>query len=210
MPIRFRCAYCNQLLGIARRKAGTVVRCPTCAGQVIVPNVEFDDSESGNGGEEPLVFERSDFEELLNPNQPAGAQERKRQAILSSSESPVALPMATEPPPGAWGTHAEPAFDVSRITPPSPAGPSSPAGGIVLSPARATFLLTVVVVTLALVFGLGFLLGYFLRPASADAKDIRSARPVSVVSSHQQERSYFTCSNTASGACGGEGVLDAG
>src|SRR5947209_460375 len=28
MPIRFRCAYCNQLMGIARRKAGTVVRCP--------------------------------------------------------------------------------------------------------------------------------------------------------------------------------------
>src|SRR5262245_48901585 len=37
MPIRFRCAYCNQLLGISRRKAGKVVRCPTCAGQVIVP-----------------------------------------------------------------------------------------------------------------------------------------------------------------------------
>ena len=25
MPIRFRCAYCNQLMAIARRKAGTVV-----------------------------------------------------------------------------------------------------------------------------------------------------------------------------------------
>jgi phage FluMu protein Com len=38
MPIRFRCAYCNQLMGIARRKAGTVVRCPKCAGEVIVPS----------------------------------------------------------------------------------------------------------------------------------------------------------------------------
>ncbi len=37
MPIRFRCAYCNQLMGIARRKAGTVVRCPKCAGEIIVP-----------------------------------------------------------------------------------------------------------------------------------------------------------------------------
>jgi len=37
MPIRFRCAYCNQLMGIGRRKAGTVVRCPSCAGEVIVP-----------------------------------------------------------------------------------------------------------------------------------------------------------------------------
>lgn len=37
MPIRFRCVYCEQLLGIARRKAGTVVKCPNCAGQLIVP-----------------------------------------------------------------------------------------------------------------------------------------------------------------------------
>src|SRR5438105_15398894 len=37
MPIRFRCAYCNQLMGIARRKAGSVVNCPTCHGQVMVP-----------------------------------------------------------------------------------------------------------------------------------------------------------------------------
>lgn len=37
MPIRFRCAYCNQLMGIAHRKAGAVVRCPKCSGQVVVP-----------------------------------------------------------------------------------------------------------------------------------------------------------------------------
>src|SRR5258708_39389799 len=37
MPFRFRCAYCNQLMGISHRKAGTVVRCPKCAGQVVVP-----------------------------------------------------------------------------------------------------------------------------------------------------------------------------
>ena len=37
MPIRFRCAYCDQLMGISRRKAGTVVNCPKCKGQVEVP-----------------------------------------------------------------------------------------------------------------------------------------------------------------------------
>ncbi len=37
MPIRFRCAYCNQLMAISRRKAGTVVRCPKCAGEIVVP-----------------------------------------------------------------------------------------------------------------------------------------------------------------------------
>jgi hypothetical protein len=40
MPIRFRCAYCNQLMGIARRKAGSVVKCPKCAGEIIVPTPE--------------------------------------------------------------------------------------------------------------------------------------------------------------------------
>jgi hypothetical protein len=43
MPIRFRCVYCEQLLGIARRKAGTVVKCPNCGGQLIVPPPEEDD-----------------------------------------------------------------------------------------------------------------------------------------------------------------------
>src|SRR5262249_39704222 len=37
MPIKFRCVYCEQLLGIARRKAGTVVKCPKGAGQLSVP-----------------------------------------------------------------------------------------------------------------------------------------------------------------------------
>lgn len=37
MPIRFRCYYCNQLMGISRRKAGTVVKCPKCKGEIQVP-----------------------------------------------------------------------------------------------------------------------------------------------------------------------------
>jgi hypothetical protein len=59
MPIRFRCAYCNQLMGIARRKAGTVVRCPTCAGQVIVPNPGQADSATEKAP--PKMFEAQDF-----------------------------------------------------------------------------------------------------------------------------------------------------
>src|SRR5947209_4069935 len=100
MPIRFRCAYCNQLLGIARRKAGTVVRCPTCAGEV-------------NG---PFVFERSDFDELLHTEGEGGASAPQKSAEGSSSDAPVAIP-AANPPPGAWGTHAEPPYDVGRINP---------------------------------------------------------------------------------------------
>jgi hypothetical protein len=60
MPIRFRCAYCNQLMGISRRKAGTVVRCPTCAGQVVVPDPAQAASARQEAGAQ--VFERPDFE----------------------------------------------------------------------------------------------------------------------------------------------------
>lgn len=37
MPIQFRCGSCNQLLGIATRKAGHVVNCPTCGNKTVVP-----------------------------------------------------------------------------------------------------------------------------------------------------------------------------
>ena len=37
MPIRFRCAYCNRLLGIATRKAGMETICPHCGYTITVP-----------------------------------------------------------------------------------------------------------------------------------------------------------------------------
>lgn len=38
MPIQFRCAACQQLLGIAKRKAGSAVDCPTCHTKTLVPS----------------------------------------------------------------------------------------------------------------------------------------------------------------------------
>ncbi len=40
MAIRFRCQHCNQLLGIATRKAGSEIRCPKCGIPQIVPSEE--------------------------------------------------------------------------------------------------------------------------------------------------------------------------
>ena len=37
MPIRFYCPFCDQLLGIASRKAGSPIDCPRCKGRVGVP-----------------------------------------------------------------------------------------------------------------------------------------------------------------------------
>ena len=165
MPIRFRCAYCNQLLGISRRKAGTVVRCPTCAGQVVVPNVVTESPERAENQADPFVFERSDFEELLTPADEHAVPLEKKEVVLTPSEAPVAMPSATaDPPPGAWGTHAEPAYAGQKIktaaAPLAAAQPVSAAGGILLSPARATLLVVVAIVALALAFAAGLFVGW--------------------------------------------------
>src|SRR5262249_7988838 len=118
MPIRFRCVYCNQLLGIAHRKAGTVVRCPTCAGQVVVPSSEAaaatEKTETSSG--EPFLFEKNDFAQLFIPGvvgSPAGQTPPPHAA--NGPAGALAPPPAAEAPAGAWGTHAEPPFDVERI-----------------------------------------------------------------------------------------------
>ncbi len=163
MPIRFRCAYCNQLLGISRRKAGTAVRCPTCAGQVVVPNVEAEETESGAGERDALIFERNDFDELLNSGEHAAVVLPKKEAVLSSSEAPFAIPSSANPPPGAWGTHAEPAYDMERLKP-TPTlvaipAPKAATSGFYLSPAKATALAIAVVILLAVAFAAGVLVG---------------------------------------------------
>lgn len=153
MPVRFRCAYCNQLLGISRRKIGTIVSCPTCQGKVVVPSIDSEPAEQPAAVQQP-VFERSDFEELFG-QAAAGTQPA---AVEASPAAP--LPAA---PAGAWGTHAEPAFDAEKLDPSASAmrraaGPP----GIVLSPTKATILAVVVIVALGVAFGGGVLVGKFL------------------------------------------------
>src|SRR5205807_5919687 len=124
MPIRFRCAYCNQLMGIARRKAGTIVRCPRCAGQVIVPDPgpeaapdpvpEAAPPRNGPAPETPrpatapgpVLFEQSDFEKLFEPGPlvPAAAPPQV------AAPPPYAPPQAVAPLPAA-----EPGFDVEPL-----------------------------------------------------------------------------------------------
>lgn len=102
MPIRFRCTACRRLLAIARRKAGTLVKCPKCRTELTVPTAGTDvmaaqmksqsassstmigtnphpvsvqrhdtndyDTTSTNINPDSLpLFERPDFESLLNP-----------------------------------------------------------------------------------------------------------------------------------------------
>src|SRR5262249_24555691 len=164
---RCGCAYCNQLMGIARRKAGTVVRCPTCSGQVVVP-------DPGTAGEpepepepvqgmepQPALFERSDFDEVFDV----------------PLERPAAtMPSAPSAPPGAWGTHAGPALADNRLepapfVPPPPAGPRQ---GIVLTTAQLTMLAVGAVLLLAAVFGAGVLVGRLLGSGRRTGAGVRT------------------------------------
>ena len=112
MPIRFRCVYCNQLLSIARRKAGAIVRCTKCEGQIIEPDAnpaatELDGDEPPKlrgGAKRPsdagALFERDDFEKFLEPYQkpampaaladaPAPLTPRESSALHTSKPSPA-------------------------------------------------------------------------------------------------------------------------
>jgi hypothetical protein len=140
MPIRFRCAYCNQLMGIARRKAGTVVRCPTCGGQVVVPHPNQEPAPQAMqkaGG----LFENTDFDKLLREPSP------------SSKGSGPPPP----PPPGAGGK--VPRVDVE----PFPlTGNLQPGGG----PSMGKILLMTVV--LCVLLGLAFLAGFLVGRSSLE------------------------------------------
>jgi len=202
MPIRFRCAYCNQLLGISRRKAGTVVRCPTCAGQVVVPNSDVAVPQGSADSANPLVFERNDFEDLLNTEGERAVPVEKKQALGTAGEAPFAFGPAPNPPPGAWGTHAEPAFDVERINPvaPLPTAESIPQTGIFLSARNATLLAVAVAVLLAVFFAAGLLVGLWLRPAGPESR-----RESSNVPAHCGGGSNVLAQAASSAESGGSG-----
>ena len=187
MPIRFRCGYCNKLLGIARRKAGTETTCPHCGYSITVPDEPNEEQT-----------EMVDLDEFLNPpSAPESAPvPATRSPARSSGTAPIerakaqtAFP-ATSNPPAFSGTstpvlHAskaphpkdsadrEPNVDLVVLTeamPPSEIAKSSTTAGrldavggtaksqIVLSVTKATAILVGVVLLLALSFAAGFLL----------------------------------------------------
>lgn len=196
MPIRFRCQYCNQLLGIARRKAGTNVRCPTCQNDVGVPfedqpddsheqslEPEFGPADAPtyqapsaqsplNQSREPSpvdppgVFDRDDFDNLLNQNvsiiAPA-ARSGVRAAAPAAANRPAPIaassPSPVTPEEPTIGKKAKPTTAPTQ-TKSSPI--RSPSAGLVISPARATLLTVIVILLLAISFAAGLIIGRFV------------------------------------------------
>src|SRR5438105_740485 len=90
MPIKFRCEHCHQKLGIAHRKAGQQVQCPTCLQMVTVPGSDGEPAAGihsapiapvGTVGN-PL-FEQSDFDDILKHPSPERAPRSSPAAPVS-------------------------------------------------------------------------------------------------------------------------------
>ncbi len=144
MPIRFRCRHCNQLMGIARRKAGTAVQCPTCHAQVIVPQPGLEDRAEPpveqHIPEAPApLFERSEFEAFLQ------SPVEENPVVHSAPPQPFIAELSSSP------SLMTPASS-SRLRP----------AGLVLTPMQATWLTVVVILLVALAFGAGLLVGHYL------------------------------------------------
>jgi DNA-directed RNA polymerase subunit RPC12/RpoP len=145
MPIRFRCVYCNQLLGIARRKAGTVVNCPHCGERLIVPTPEADDESAEIKSQpQPQPQPRG---ELASPtaNKPPQAKMPQRasdaaEVVSAPKPAPKPAPPKPAPPPNSLNVapnrHPAPApvpaptpaaNAAAAASPPAPAPSPSPA-----------------------------------------------------------------------------------
>jgi phage FluMu protein Com len=147
MPIRFRCAYCNQLMGIARRKAGTVVRCPTCSGQVVVPAAEASTAQVDSSDPHkpaPVLFERQDFDQLFGP---ATSEPRKEKQPAAPKRAPA--PVAPDVQALALDVELRPAPVPRSARPP----------GIFLTPLVAILGGVFVVILVAVAFLLGYFVG---------------------------------------------------
>src|SRR5262249_40695600 len=151
-----RCDQCGQLLGIARRKAGSMIRCPTCQNDLKVPQAE-DVPVPAPGAlpaaapppVPPALFERDDFEDLLQGGLSAEPRARGSAARPASPPAP-ARPQPLPPPLAAPAPREQNGWQHG-------AAPAqvAPVSGVLLSPGRATVLTVVVILTIAIAFGVG-------------------------------------------------------
>jgi hypothetical protein len=132
-------------MGIARRKAGSVVRCPACRREIAVPSDAEDDSPPVLPPTlpRPHLFDRDDFDALL-----AGGTSMPG-AKPVSAPGPVPRPLAEVAGAKGVAIGAEPVA-VSLVP---------VQGGLVLSPGWVTMLTVVFLLLLAMAFALGLLVG---------------------------------------------------
>ncbi len=148
MPITFRCTACDRMLSIARRKAGTQVGCPKCGKQILVPATAGVAVESNPVAAQQFeampLFERSDFEALLNPAVKSSEKPKPRH---TPKPQPTPLPVAvTDDDSGE--------ADVLAVD------------GIIVTRTRMIIGGIIVTVLLALSFAVGYFLATLQQPTA--------------------------------------------
>ncbi len=173
MPIRFRCVYCDKLLGIAKRKAGAVVNCPQCGQPLIVPTPEPEPvgvasapapMPAANSGK---LFERDDFDVILQNDVTIRGPEPFAEASAPRRSKPQRAPAAS-PVPSPLPPRP---FPVEQSLPPpfeSPSHMTRPIRprpkGMVLTTGKLIAAIVVVLVLMLAAFGGGVLVGRILLP----------------------------------------------
>jgi hypothetical protein len=171
MPITFRCPACRNKLSTAKRKAGSLVTCPGCNGEVRVPtaNEKLDPqverllATAGAPAEAPKPRDpQFDFREGAQPPSPPPPPEPKPvkrvKPLTPSSKELNDLPLFERPD---FAEMLEEAADDEKEPLPLPAPPpqTRPADGFVVTRGTAIAVLAAVMVLLALAFTAGFLVG---------------------------------------------------
>jgi hypothetical protein len=107
MPIKFKCPSCDQMLGIAKRKAGSVISCPRCSYPATVPAEEGEPARPavvGRSHAPPPVFERGDFDRWIGGRRSGGSGGG---AMLAEPPVAAVLPTLSESHTGLLHSHRE-------------------------------------------------------------------------------------------------------
>lgn len=134
MPIKFRCSYCRQFLGISRGRAGDVVDCPTCGRSIRVPGLD--------GVVQPVPTPELNvrdakllraLDELANWNapQPVAATATAEAEAEEEIPQPIAEPIPIEVPIAPEPIAVKPPPSVEPVS----AGPQTAATGVTAEPA---------------------------------------------------------------------------
>ncbi len=191
VPIKFRCVQCNQLLGASASKVGTVVTCPRCAVDLIVPEADEPAEVPRDPEPEPIptilssiVLGRIDPLDELRPEDirvepglldqaPARREPRPIERPPASSPAPpapeppllVLTPEALSGPPIELEARPEEAVLPPIQTEPvaiRPARPTSRARDLTLPRSVVTAWSLFVLLALGMAFAAGLLAGHFL------------------------------------------------
>ena len=156
-------------MGIATRKAGQVVTCPKCAGQVVVPSPDpaamEEERQAGNAAaafeEDEEVQKLLEFVEETKPaptaNPPPGRKAPAAAPQILQMPAANALAPRSVPQPAIGSTYPS-EIDVVPLTSGS-LPPLVPARGVYLTSGIFSILLVLVGLLVGLAFFLGFLLG---------------------------------------------------